>query len=89
MKNDLFLNKTESRSFEIYLRRYGADYLFILFIIHMFSTRYFVTYRICAKAPLNDHADVSNRARGSVFRLSLSLLMYFVYAMSEGSDRLV
>ena len=57
MKNDLFLNKTESRSFEIYLRRYGVDYLFILFSIHMFQHTIFCNLSHMGKAPLNDRAD--------------------------------
>ena len=31
------------------------------------------------------HADVSSRARGQIYGLSLHLYPYFVYASSEGS----
>ena len=36
------------------------------------------------KAPLNSHADVSTKARGLNFGLSLYLHLYFVYASSKG-----
>ena len=37
------------------------------------------------KPPLNTHTDVSSRARGLNFSLSLGLHPYFVYASNEGS----
>ena len=37
------------------------------------------------KPPLNAHSDVSSRARGLNFGLSLHLHPYFVYASSEDS----
>ena len=38
-------------------------------------------------SPLNAHADISRRARGLNFGLSLPLLPYFVYARRKGSGK--
>ena len=69
-----------------FLRRSETNWLCLLKEDKLANTLYFGTYRICAKHPLDPHADVYSGAWSLQFGLSLHLHTYFVYASSEGSS---